>query len=94
MYVIVNMLYASNTECCIVQKMLNKKFFQSINLSEVRGARYKGEGNLIALPCPRYSWPCSSSFSPILAFSFFLPLSRAVPYKPDIRFPYVSVRFA
>jgi hypothetical protein len=32
MYVNVNMLYASNTECYIVQKMLNKKFFQSINL--------------------------------------------------------------
>ncbi len=33
MYVNVNMLYASNTECCIVQKMLNKKSFQSINQS-------------------------------------------------------------
>ncbi len=31
MYVTVNMIYASNTECYIVQKMLNKKFFQSIN---------------------------------------------------------------
>ncbi len=39
MYVTVNMLYASNTECYIVQKMLNKKFFQSINYhNKVRGA--------------------------------------------------------
>jgi hypothetical protein len=31
MYVNVNIVYECNTECCIVQKMLNKKFFQSIN---------------------------------------------------------------
>ncbi len=56
-----------------------------------------GPGASLTSTCPRAHCCLISSFPVLvllLAISFFLPFSRAIPYKLDIRVSVVSVRFA
>jgi hypothetical protein len=63
-------------------------------LGEVRGVRNRGEWNLIALCCLYYLCPYSNLLVRFPAVSFSFRFYQAVPCKLEIRFPYISVRFA